>query len=99
MKAMIMGALMIAASAGLAMAAEDNNVTGKAAQDNPGTTSGGSTATPNAKPDSSSLSAKQMQTQPGANGASSGTTSTPNAKPADSSLSGQEMKQNPGATK
>jgi hypothetical protein len=92
------GALALIASATFAIAAEDSNVTTKAMSDHPGTT-GGSTSSPTAKPDSGSLSEKQMQNEPGVNSDTSGKTSTPNAKPGDSSLSDQEMKQNPGATK
>jgi hypothetical protein len=99
MKALLIGAAALTLSAGLALAADDNNATGKASSDHPGTMSGGSTDTPTAKPDQSSLSGKQMENQPGANGASSGTTGMPNAKPNDGSLSNGEMKQNPGATK
>ena len=62
-KAILAGA-MLALSSPFAVAAEDSNATTKAMKDHPGTT-GGSTATPTAKPNSGSLSEKQMQTQPG----------------------------------
>jgi hypothetical protein len=70
----------------------------KAMHDHPGTM-GGSTAMPTAKPNSGSLSEKQMQDQPGVNSDTSGMTATPNAKPADGSLAGKEMHDNPGAQK
>jgi hypothetical protein len=90
--------ILLMASTACAFAAEDSNATTKAMSDHPGT-SGGSTSDPTAKPNSGSLSEKQMQNQPGVNSDTSGTTSMPNAKPADGSLSGGEMKQNPGASK
>jgi hypothetical protein len=98
MKTIIAASILVAAST-MALAAEDSNTTTKAMSDHPGT-SGGATAAPTAKPNSGSLSEKQLQQQqPGVNGGKSGTTATPNAKLGDSSLSDQEMKQNPGATK
>jgi hypothetical protein len=54
---------------------------------------------PTAKPNSGSLSEKQMQDQPGVNSDTSGMTATPNAKPQDGSLAGKEMQDNPGARK
>ena len=96
-KAILAGA-MLALTSSFAVAAEDSNVTTKAMKDHPGTT-GGSTATPTAKPNSGSLSEKQMQSQPGVNSDKTGTTATPNAKPGDSSISNKEMQDNPGATK
>lgn len=89
---------ILALSATVAFSAEDSNVTTKAMSDHPGT-SGGSTATPTVKPNSGSLSEKQMQDQPGVNSDTSGSTATPNAKPDDSSLTGKEMQDNPGAGK
>ena len=94
----ILAAAMLALTSSFAAAAEDSNATTKAMKDHPGTT-GGSTATPTAKPDSGSLSEKQMQAQPGVNSDKSGSTATPNAKPADSSLQGKEMNDAPGAQK
>jgi hypothetical protein len=98
MRVLSTAAAVVLLSAGVAFAAEDSNSTTKAMSDHPGT-SGGSTAMPTAKPNSGSLSEKQMQQQPGVNSDTSGKTDMPNAKPNDSSLSGGEMKQNPGAGK
>lgn len=98
MRRLIIIGLALALSPGLALAAEDSNATTKAMGDHPGTM-GGSTSNPTAKPNSGSLSEKQMQEQPGVNSDKSGTTNMPNAKPGDSSLSREEMNQNPGATK
>jgi hypothetical protein len=94
-----LSAIALFASTSLAFAAEDSNLTTKAMKDLPGNNGAGTTANPTAKPNSGSLSEKQMQEQPGVNSDKTGTTAMPNAKPSDSSLSGQEMKQNPGATK
>jgi len=93
-----LAAVVLALSASFAMAAEDSNVTTKAMKDHPGTM-GGSTASPTAKPNSGSLSEKQMQDQPGVNSDTSGRTATPNAKPEDGSVAGKEMHDNPGAQK
>ena len=60
---------------------------------------GGATTTPTAKPNSGSLSEKQMQDQPGVNSNTKGMTATPNAKPDDGSVAGKEMHDNPGAQK
>jgi hypothetical protein len=94
----LLAAMALALSASVAFAAEDNYVTSKAMKDHPGT-SGGSTANATAKPDSGSLSEKQMQLQPGVNSDRTGKTATPNAKPQDGSLAGGEMEQNIGAHK
>lgn len=90
MKASILAAVLLAVSASFATA-EDGNITTKAMKDLPGT-SGGTTANPTAKPDSGSLSEKQMQNQPGVNTDSSGKTANPTAKVEDGSLTTKEMK-------
>jgi hypothetical protein len=95
----ILAAITLAVSTSVALAAEDSNLTTKAMKDLPGNNGGGTTSNATAKPDSGSLSEKQMQGQPGVNSDSTGKTSMPNAKPADSSLSGAEMEQNSGAHK
>jgi hypothetical protein len=89
----------LALSASIAIAAEDSNLTTKAMKDLPGNNGGGATADPTAKPNSGSLSEKQMQLQPGVNSDKTGKTAMPNAKPMDGSLSGAEMEQNAGAHK
>jgi hypothetical protein len=89
--------ILLALSSSFALA-EDSNLTTKAMKDHPGTT-GGSTSNATAKPDSGSLSEKQMQNQPGVNGDTAGMTATPNAKPDDGSIAGKEMHDNPGAQK
>jgi hypothetical protein len=94
-----LAAMALALSASVAFAAEDSNLTTKAMKDLPGNNSAGTTANPTAKPNSGSLSEKQMQGQPGVNSDETGTTATPNAKPSDGSLSGAEMEQNAGAHK
>jgi hypothetical protein len=94
-----LAAMLLALSTSFAYAAEDSNLTTKAMKDHPGTSASGQTAMPTSKPNSGSLSEKQMQDQPGVNGDSSGSTSMPNAKPADGSLAGKEMQDNPGAGK
>jgi hypothetical protein len=93
-----LAAMVLALSTSVAFAAEDSNLTTKAMKDHPGTM-GGSTSNPTAKPNSGSLSEKQMQEQPGVNSDTTGMTATPNAKPSDGSLSGTEMEQNAGARK
>jgi hypothetical protein len=60
-------------------------------KDHPGHTGDGATAAPTAKPNSGSLSEKQMQGQPGVNSDKSGKTSSPNAQPDTNSLSGKGM--------
>jgi hypothetical protein len=92
-----LAAMMLALSASIAIA-DDGNITTKAMHDHPGTM-GGSTSNATAKPNSGSLSEKQMQNEPGANSDTTGMTATPNAKPADGSLAGEEMHDNPGASK
>jgi hypothetical protein len=94
----IVAAIALALSTSVAFAAEDGNLTTKAMKDHPGTM-GGSTSNATAKPNSGSLSEKQMQNEPGVNSDSTGKTSMPNAKPGDGSIEGTEMQQNPGATK
>lgn len=98
MKTAFAAALVLALSSSLALAADDGSATSKAMKEHPGTT-GGATATPTAKPDSGSLSEKQMQDQPGVNSDKTGSTATPNAKPDDGSLAGKEMMDAPGAQK
>jgi hypothetical protein len=98
MKLLASTAILLLVSSTVVFAAEDSNATTKAMSDHPGTM-GGTTADPTAKPNSGSLSEKQMQTQPGVNSDRTGTTAMPNAKPNDGSLSGTEMNQNPGASK
>ena len=92
MNKIIICALALAASASLAFAAEDGNLTTKAMQDQPGTM-GGSTDMPTAKPDNSSLADKAMKDQPGTMG---GSTDMPNAKGDGGSLSDKVMKDQPG---
>ena len=99
MNKVILSAIALFASTSFAFAAEDSNLTTKAMKDLPGNNGAGTTANPTAKPNSGSLSEKQMQGQPGVNSDTTGTTAMPNAKPSDGSLAGQEMQQNPGATK
>ena len=72
----------------------DNSLSAKAMKDLPGT-SGGTTTTPTAKPDSGSLSEKAMQDQPGVNKDTTGKTADPTAKPADGSLADKVMKDHP----
>jgi hypothetical protein len=86
---------MLALSASVAIA---DDLSTRAMHDHPGTM-GGSTSNATAKPDSGSLSEKQMQNEPGVNSDTSGMTATPNAKPADGSIAGKEMHDNPGAGK
>jgi hypothetical protein len=86
MKAILMAAILSVLGMTAAQAAEDQNVTGKAESQHPGTSQPGTTAAPNAKPDAGSLSAKQKQSEPGVN-SNSGATANPAAKPGDSSLS------------
>ncbi|RUP10811.1 hypothetical protein [Hyphomicrobium sp.] len=93
-----LAAIVLALSSSFAFA-DDSGITSKAMKDHPGVSGSGSTATPTAKPNSGSLSEKQMQEQPGVNSDKTGSTAMPNAKPDDGSLSRTEMDQNPGATK
>jgi hypothetical protein len=92
-----LAAMALALSATIAFAA-DGNITTKAMGDHPGTM-GGSTANATAKPNSGSLSEKQMQNEPGVNSDTHGMTATPNAKPDDGSIAGKEMQDNAGARK
>lgn len=92
-----LAAMLLALSASVAFAA-DSDLSTKAMKDHPGTM-GGHTSNATAKPNSGSLSEKQMQGQPGVNSDTTGMTATPNAKPADGSLEGKEMEDNPGARK
>jgi hypothetical protein len=86
MKAILTAAMISVFGMTAALAAEDQNMTGKAESQHPGTSQPGTTATPNAKPDAGSLSAKQKESEPGVN-SNSGSTANPAAKPSDSSLS------------
>ncbi|HVT30448.1 MAG TPA: hypothetical protein VHE81_20725 [Lacipirellulaceae bacterium] len=86
MKTIMIAALASVLGISVAFAAEDQNVTGKAEAEHPGTSQPGTTAAPTSKPDAGSLSAKQKQSEPGVN-ANSGSTAHPAAKPGDSSLS------------
>lgn len=88
-------AAMFLASTGLAFA--DDSLPAKAKSDLPGAT-GGATADPTAKPNSGSLSEKQMQDQPGVNKDATGATANPTAKPPEGSISEKVMKDNPGVT-
>jgi hypothetical protein len=99
MKKSILAAVILATTATVALAQatkpDDSSLGTKAMKDQPGTTTGGGTATPNAKPDDAdkSLPAKAMEDQPGTMG---GDTKNPTAKPADSSLGTKAMKEQPG---
>ena len=85
MKRSLIAAAIIGLSAAGAFAADDKNLTGKAMDEHPGTT-GGATQAPTVKPDSGSLSEKQMQQQPGVNKDTTGVTANPTAQPADNAL-------------
>lgn len=88
MKVHVFAAVLLALSANLALA---QNTTEKAMKDHPGTSGSGMTHDATAKPDSGSLSEKQMQQQPGVNSDKTGMTSSPTAKD-ESGLSGKVMK-------
>jgi hypothetical protein len=92
MNKIILSTLALVATASIAFAAEDGNLTTKAMQDQPGTM-GGSTSNPTAKPDGGSLTEKAMKDQPGTMG---GSTSMPTAKPDNGSLADKAMKDQPG---
>jgi hypothetical protein len=92
MKLPILTAIILAASASFAMAADD--ITDKVMKDNPGVTGDGTTANPTAKPDSGSLSEKAMKDNPGVTGG--GTTADPTSNPDNKSLTGKAMKDHPG---
>ncbi len=98
MKTLLLAAIAVAMSSSLALAASDSDVSSKVMKDHPGTTAG-NTTNPTAKPDSGSLSEKQMQNQPGVNSDTNGKTATPNAKPSDGSISSKVMDDTPGAHK
>jgi hypothetical protein len=93
-----LAAAILAATASISFAANEENLTGKAMDEHPGTT-GGSTAQPTAKPNSGSLSEKQMQDQPGVNKDKNGVTVDPNAVPEENSLAAKAAQDAPGATK
>jgi hypothetical protein len=76
--------------------ADPGSLSTKAMKDQPGNNSGGTTADPQAKPNSGSLSEKAMKDQPG-NSSSSGSTANPTAKPESGSLSEKAMKDQPNA--
>ncbi len=82
MKILMTAALVSVLGISVAFAAEDQNMTGKAKSEHPGTSQPGATTAPTAKPDAGSLSAKQKQSEPGVN-SNSGTTTNPGAKPSD----------------
>ncbi|MFA5898996.1 MAG: hypothetical protein WC829_07770 [Hyphomicrobium sp.] len=92
MHKIILGALALAATASLALAAEDGSLSSKAMKDQPGTM-GGSTDMPTAKAADSNLTTKAMHDQPGTMG---GDTDMPTAKGDAGSLSDKVMKDAPG---
>ena len=94
MKKSILAAVILAATASFAYAADDGSLSDKAMKDQPGTM-GGSTDMPTAKPADGSATTKAMKDQPGTTG---GSTNMPNAKAddADKSLTGKAMKDAPG---
>ena len=92
MKKAILAAVVLAASASFALAADDSSLSDKAMKDQPGTT-GGSTANPTAVPESGTATQKAMKDQPGTKG---GSTDMPTAKPDSGSLSEKAMKDQPG---
>jgi hypothetical protein len=92
MNKIILSALVLAASAAVAFAADDSSLTTKAMEDQPGTM-GGSTSMPTAKPDNGSLADRAMKDQPGTMG---GSTSMPTAKSDGGSLSEKAMQDQPG---
>jgi hypothetical protein len=94
MKTPIIAAVVLAVSSSLALAANDQSLSGKAMRDQPGNNGAGTTATPTGKPAETSLSGKAMRDQPGNNGA--GTTDMPTAKSDETSLSGKAMRDQPG---
>jgi hypothetical protein len=65
MKLPILTAIILAASASFAMAADD--ITDKVMKDNPGVTGDGTTANPTSNPDNKSLTGKAMKDHPGVN--------------------------------
>ena len=92
MKKAILTAVVLAASATFALAADDGSLSDKAMKDQPGTM-GGSTDMPNAKPGDGSATTKAMEDQPGTTG---GSTTNPTAKPDDGSATTKAMKDQPG---
>jgi inosine/xanthosine triphosphate pyrophosphatase family protein len=99
MKKTILNAVLLAATASVAFAQtpspkDDSSLSTKAMEDQPGTTTGGGTDMPKAKPDDSSLATKAMKDQPGTT--TGGGTTAPTAQPMDSSLSDKAMKDAPG---
>ncbi len=98
-KQSILALTLLTAVPALALAQAEKSDPGslstKAMKDQPGNTSGGSTANPDAKPDSGSLSEKAMKDQPGNSGG--GSTAAPTAKPDSGSLSEKAMKDQPNA--
>jgi hypothetical protein len=76
MKLLLAAACVSLLGVGAAAAAEDQNATGKAQSEYPGTSQPGTIAAPMGKPDSGSKSAKQKQSAPGVN-SNAGTTSDP----------------------
>jgi hypothetical protein len=93
-----LAATMLVLSTSIAFADDGGSITAKAMHDHPGTM-GGTTANATAKPNSGSLTERQMQNQPGVNSDTKGMTATPNAKPDSGSISSKEMQDNPGARK
>ena len=92
MKKTMLAAVILAATASFALAADDGSLSDKAMKDQPVTT-GGSTDTPTAKPGDSSATTKAMKDQPGTTG---GSTDMPTAKPEDGSATTKAMKDQPG---
>jgi hypothetical protein len=92
MKIISLAALLVAASATLATAAED--LSDKVMKDNPGVTGSGTTANPTGKPETGGLAEKAMKDAPGVSG--DGSTASPTSKPDDKSLTGKAMKDHPG---
>lgn len=83
----VLAALVPAVAFGQAEKADSGSLSDKAAKDQPGTSAGGPTATPNAKPEDGkgSLSDKAAKDQPGVTGG--GSTAAPTAEPNSGSLS------------
>ncbi len=88
----IFGALLLAASTTIALAADDSSLATKAMKDQPGTM-GGDTSMPAAKSDDGNLTTKAMKDAPGTMG---GSTDMPTAKPDDGNLTTKAMKDAPG---
>jgi hypothetical protein len=92
MNKIFLGALSLAATTSIALAADDSSLSSKAMKDQPGTM-GGSTDMPTAKSGDSNLTTKAMKDQPGTAG---GSTDMPTAKSADGNLTTKAMKDQPG---